>query len=246
MPQRVIAMWSGPRNISTALMRSWASRSDTTVIDEPFYAHYLQFTGYDHPGADEIIAAYETDWRRVIDGLLPAGANDGSSDEKIVYQKHMTQHMLEHIDRSWIAQVSNCFLIRDPRRMLLSFSKVIPNPRLDQLGLVQQVEIFQHVRGVTGTVPPVISSRGVLSDPEGSLRKLCALLDLPFESAMLSWQAGRHDSDGVWAKHWYASVEKSTGFAPYERDDSPLPHHLRGLLDECQRLYEQMAKHCIN
>jgi len=246
LPQRVIAMWSGPRNISTALMRSWASRSDTKVIDEPFYAHYLQYTGYNHPGADEVIAAYETDWRRVIDGLLPGRANDGSSDEKIVYQKHMTQHMLEHIDRSWIAQVSNCFLIRDPRRMLLSFSKVIPDPRLDQLGLVQQVEIFQHVRRVTGSVPPVISSRGVLSDPEGSLRKLCALLDLPFESAMLSWQAGRHDSDGVWAKHWYASVEKSTGFAPYEHDDSPLPKHLRGLLDECQGLYEQMAKHCIN
>lgn len=227
-------------------MRSWASRSDTKVIDEPFYAHYLQFTGYDHPGADEIIAAYETDWRRVIDGLLPDASNDEASADTIVYQKHMTQHMLEHIDRSWISQVCNCFLIRDPRRMLLSFSKVIPDPRLDQLGLVQQVEIFQHVRRVTGAVPPVISSRGVLSDPEGSLRGLCALLDLPFESAMLSWKAGRHDSDGLWAKHWYASVEKSTGFAPYAQDDSPLPQHLRGLLDECQGLYEQMAKHCIN
>ncbi len=223
-------------------MRSWASRSDTTVIDEPFYAHYLQFTGYDHPGAEEIIATYETDWRRVIDGLVP----DGSSAGKIVYQKHMTQHMLKHIDRSWIAQVSNCFLIRDPRRILLSFSKVIPDPRLDQLGLAQQVEIFQYVRKVTGTVPPVISSRGVLTDPEGSLRGLCALLDLPFESAMLRWQAGRHEGDGIWAKHWYASVEKSTGFAPYRHDDSPLPQHLRGLLDQCQGLYEQMAEHCIN
>lgn len=223
-------------------MRSWASRSDTAVIDEPFYAHYLQHTGYDHPGAEEVIAAYETDWRRVIVGLLP----DRSSGVRIVYQKHMTQHMLEHIDRSWIDQVSNCFLIRDPRRMLLSFSKVIPQPRLDQLGLVQQVEIFRHVRRVTGAVPPVISSRGVLSDPEGSLRRLCARLDVPFDSAMLSWKAGRHDSDGIWAKHWYARVEESTGFAPYEHDDSPLPRHLRGLLDDCQGLYEQMAKHCIN
>lgn len=235
-------MWSGPRNISTALMRAWASRSDTRVIDEPFYAHYLQYTGYNHPGADEIIATYETDWRRVVDGLLP----DGSSDEAIVYQKHMTQHMLAHIDRAWIAKVSNCFLIRDPRRMLLSFSKVIPNPRLDQLGLVQQVEIFQHVRRVSGAAPPVISSRGVLTDPEGSLRKLCARLDLPFESAMLSWPAGRRHSDGVWAKHWYASVEKSTGFAPYEPDDRPLPPHLLSLLGDCQALYEQMAQHCIN
>ena len=242
MPQRIIAMWSGPRNISTALMRSWASRSDTTVIDEPFYAHYLKFTGYDHPGSDEIIAAYETDWRKVVAGLV----GDASSDGQIVYQKHMTQHMLEHIDRSWIAQVSNCFLIRDPRRMLLSFSKVIPDPQLDQLGLVQQVEIFQHVRKVTGHVPPVISSRGVLSDPEGSLRRLCALLDVPFDSAMLSWKAGRHDSDGVWAKHWYAGVERSTGFAPYTHVDTPLPQHLYGLLGECQRLYDQMARHCIN
>ena len=241
-------MWSGPRNISTALMRAWASRSDTTVIDEPFYAHYLQHTGYDHPGAAEVIATYETDWRRVIAGLLPGAnaADDASAAGKIVYQKHMTQHMLAHIDRSWIGQVSNCFLIREPRRMLLSFARVIPNPRLEQLGLAQQVEIFHHVRRLTGNVPPVISSRGVLSDPEGSLRRLCARLELPFERAMLSWPAGPHKSDGLWAKHWYASVEKSTGFAPYQADDSPLPRHLRGLLAECQGLYEQMAAYCIN
>ena len=235
-------MWSGPRNISTALMRSWSSRSDTSVVDEPFYAHYLKSTGYAHPGADEVIASYENDWRKVIDQLF-ADDNDGKT---ISYQKHMTQHMLEHIDLTWTRRVSNCFLIREPRRMLISFAKVIPNPRLDQTGLPQQVEIFKLVRAETGEAPPVISSRGVLQDPEGSLRKLCERLDVSFDPAMLSWPAGKHKSDGVWAKHWYASVEKSTGFGPYREDDAALPEHLRELHGECQRLYDQMAQHCIN
>ena len=240
MSQRIIAMWSGPRNISTALMRSWASRADTCVIDEPFYAHYLQHTGYDHPGASEIIDAYETDWRQVIERLLMNGRR-----EPIYYQKHMTQHMLEHIDRSWLRKVSNCFLIRDPRRMLLSFAKVIPNPRLDQTGLPQQVELFNAVKEATGVVPPVIASRDVLLDPEGALRRLCAALDVAFDRAMLRWAPGKRDSDGIWAKHWYAIVERSTGFAPYEEDDTPVPENMRALLSECQALYDQMASYCI-
>ena len=240
MPQRIIAMWSGPRNISTAMMRSWESRSDTRVVDEPFYAHYLSYTGYHHPGADEVIRCGETDWREVVRGLL---AHCGA--EPIVFQKHMTQHMLDHIDRSWLGQVANCFLIRDPRRMLLSFSKVIPNPSLDQTGLPQQVEIFNTVREVTGVMPPVIAAKDVLLDPERMLRKLCVALDLCFDRAMLCWKAGRRESDGVWAKHWYGAVEASTGFAPYEEDDRSLPAQMNGLLDECQGLYEQMAQHCI-
>ena len=223
-------------------MRAWASRSDTAVIDEPFYAHYLQHTGYAHPGADEIIASYETDWRKVIDQLLA----DRPNDKTILFQKHMTQHMLAHIDRSWIKSVSNCFLIREPRRMILSFAKVIPNPRLEETGLPQQVEIFNYLREVTGIVPPVISSRGVLQDPEKSLRQLCERLDVPFDGAMLSWQAGKHGSDGVWAKYWYAQVERSTGFAAYREDDTPLPDHLQELHADCQRLYDQIAPFCMN
>ena len=223
-------------------MRSWANRSDTEVVDEPFYAHYLQETGYPHPGADEVIAAYATDWSDVVEQLL-AEIDDGKS---IRYQKQMTHHMLEHIDRSWLKEVTNCFLIRDPRRMLLSFAKVIPNPRLDQLGLAQQVELFNYVRDLTGEAPPVISSRGVLQDPEGSLRKLCERLDVHFEEDMLCWPAGKHERDGVWAKHWYARVEKSTGFAPYQEDSTPVPERLRDLHAECERLYDQMAPYCIN
>lgn len=240
MAQRIIAMWSGPRNISTALMRSWASRSDTRVIDEPFYAHYLKETGYDHPGARDIIAAYETDPQRVIDGLL---ASDNG--KAIYYQKHMTQHMLEHIDRAWLTEISNCFLIRDPRRMLLSFAKVIPDPRLDQTGLPQQVELFNFVRQATGCTPPVIAARDVQRDPEASLRQLCAALDVAFDPAMLGWPPGRHASDGIWAEHWYANVEKSTSFAPYQPDDTPAPETMRALLDECQELYAQIAPYRI-
>ena len=240
MSQRIIAMWSGPRNISTALMRSWGSRADTRVIDEPFYAHYLQQTGYDHPGADEIIRCYETDWRLVVDSLLANGAGAA-----IFYQKHMTQHVLAHIDRSWLLEVSNCFLIREPRRMLQSFAKVIPNPRIDQTGLPQQVDLFNYVREASGVAPPVLRARDVLLDPEGSLRRLCDALDLPFDPAMLCWQAGRHDSDGIWSKHWYGNVERSTGFAPYTEDDSLVPANMRELLDECQALYEQIEPYCI-
>ena len=229
-------MWSGPRNISTALMRSWASRADTRVIDEPFYAHYLKETGYDHPGAREIIAAYESDWRLVVDQLL---ANDNG--KAIYYQKHMTQHMLQHIDRSWLSHISNCFLIRDPRRMLLSFSKVIPNPRIDQTGLPQQVELFNYVRRATGRIPPVIAARDVLRDPEGALRQLCAALDVAFDRAMLRWPRGRHPSDGIWGAHWYASVERTTSYAPYQEDATPVPDNLRPLLRECQELYAQIA-----
>ena len=241
MAQRIVAMWSGPRNISTALMRSWSSRADTRVIDEPFYAHYLQQTGYAHPAAQAIIEHYETDWREVARQLL---ADEGS--ESIFYQKHMTQHMLEHIDRSWLLKVSNCFLIRDPRRMLKSFAKVIPNPRLDQTGLPQQLALFDYVCAAGGQVPPVLRARDVLLDPEGCLRRLCHALDLPFDPAMLAWPPGPQPSDGIWGEHWYGSVIKSSGFAPYSEDDTPLPAHLSELLEQCQALYDQMARHCIS
>lgn len=221
-------------------MRSWASRSDTHVIDEPFYAHYLQETGYDHPGAREIIDAYETDWRLVIDRLL---ANDNG--KAIYYQKHMTQHMLQHIDRSWLSEISNCFLIRDPRRMLLSFARVIPNPQLDQTGLPHQVELFKYVKQATGQIPPVIAARDVLRNPEATLRLLCNALDVAFDCAMLRWRPGKHASDGIWAQHWYASVEASTSFAPYQEDETPVPENMRALLDDCQALYAQMAPYCI-
>lgn len=240
MPQRIIAMWSGPRNISTALMRSWSSRSDTRVVDEPFYAHYLLSTGYAHPGADEIIRSYATDWRVVVEQLLCQ-----RGDSAIVYQKHMTHHMLPHIEKSWLGEVSNSFLIREPRRMLLSLMKVIPQPRLEQTGLPQQVELFETVRELSRKTPPVIDARDVLQQPAQMLRRLCCALDLPYDDCMLGWAAGARAADGVWAKHWYGAVERSTGFAPYQADGSPLPDRLRGLLEACQPLYDKLARHRI-
>lgn len=232
-------MWSGPRNISTALMRSWGNRADTTVIDEPFYAHYLYYTGYDHPDANKIIATYETDWSTIVDGLI----GDIPANKAIYYQKHMTHHMLDHIERSWMKQVTNCFLIRDPGRMIVSFAKVIPNPTLDQMGLSQQVELFDYVCDVTGQIPPVITAKDVLLDPRATLSKLCSAIDIKFDESMLSWEKGRRATDGLWAEHWYASVEQSTGFMPYRQDDTPVPDHLQDLLEECTELYNQMAQY---
>lgn len=232
-------MWSGPRNISTAMMRSWGNRADTTVIDEPFYAHYLQYTGYDHPDANKIIATYETDWSAIVDGLI----GKIPTNKSIYYQKHMTHHMLDHIDRAWMKQVTNCFLIRDPGRMIVSFAKVIPDPTLDQMGLSQQVELFDYVCDVTGQIPPVITAKDVLLDPRATLSRLCSAIDIEFDESMLSWEKGRRASDGIWAEHWYASVEQSTGFMPYRQDDTPVPDHLQDLLEECTALYNQMAQY---
>ncbi len=234
---RYIAMWSGPRNISTAMLRAWGSRADTFVHDEPLYAHYLSHTGYPHPGAADVIAAYETDWRKVVTsltGAVPQG-------KTIYYQKHMTHHMLPHIEREWLLQLTNCFLIREPRRVLISLAKVLPNPTLQQTGFPQQVALFEYVRQQTGRTPPVLDAKDVLTDPHGALNALCAAVEVPFDDAMLSWEAGGRDTDGVWAPHWYAAVEKSTGFAPYAKRNDTVPPHLHGLLAECNALYEQLA-----
>ncbi|MBL8825351.1 MAG: hypothetical protein JNM18_00100 [Planctomycetaceae bacterium] len=237
-----IAMWSGPRNISTALLRSWENRPDTIVCDEPLYAHYLDGTQRAHPGAAEIIAHHERDWRRVVawlTGPLPPG-------KTIFYQKQMAHHLLPIIERDWLDQVTNCFLIREPRRMLVSLDKVFANPELPDTGLPQQVEIFRRVREHTGQVPPVIDAADVLADPRGVLSRLCAALGVEFCDAMLRWPPGIRSTDGIWARHWYAEVEKSTGFhAPPPPDDRPIPPHLERLVDDCQRLYEELAAHKI-
>lgn len=232
-------MWSGPRNISTALMRSWGNRSDTVVVDEPLYAHYLNVTGLDHPGRDEVIASQPTDWRVVVDALI--GPVPGG--KAIYYQKHMTHHLLPKIDRGWLDHVTNAFLIRHPRAMLISLSKVLARPRIEDTGLPQQVEIFERVRERTGQVPPVIDSRDVLEDPKATLGLLCDRLDVPFEDAMLSWPAGARETDGVWARHWYANVEKTTGFEPYTPRDEPVPDLVADLLERCESLYHQMHAH---
>jgi hypothetical protein len=230
-----IAMWSGPRVLSTAMMRSWENRPDTVVVDEPLYSYYLSTTGIDHPGREEIIASQPADWRAVVDaitcGPLPAGRS-------ISYQKHMTHHLLDAVDRSLLSPLRHAYLIRDPRRLLASYSQVRTEPTLDDLGLRQQVELFREFGG------PVIDSRDVLAAPETALRALCAALDVDFDPAMLSWPAGPRDSDGVWAPHWYDGVRASTGFSapPAAPADAGVADRLLPLLETALPYYDEMAR----
>lgn len=232
-----IAMWSGPRNISTALMRSFGSRADTFVTDEPLYAHYLRQTDLDHPGRDEILADQENDAGQVIDwltGPIPGG-------RAVWYQKHMCHHILEGMDTAWFAGMRHAFLLREPEAMITSLIKVIPNPSLEETGLPGQLALFERARAALGKVPPVIDSRDVLLDPAGVLDELCRQLEIPWDPAMLKWAPGPRQTDGIWARHWYANVETSTGFGPYRRKDETVPMALTPLLREARAIYDQLA-----
>ena len=234
-----IAMWSGPRNISTALMRSWGNRLDALVIDEPFYAYYLKTTGKAHPGAEEVIANGETDWRKVVErltGPIPDG-------KCILYQKQMTHHLLPQVDRRWLGAVTNCFLIRDPREVIASYIKKNPDPTLEDLGFVQQAEIFDFVFNQTDSVPPVVDAKDVLQNPARMLRLLCDAIGVEFDNAMLSWPPGLRDTDGVWAKYWYDEVARSTSFQPYEPKEGVVPDRLRELYQQCRQCYERLYQH---
>ncbi len=239
----LLALWSGPRNISTAMMRSWDARPDTVVCDEPLYAHYLSRTGLDHPGAREIIAKGPTDLDSVIDTLT----NPPVGRSTIFYQKHMAHHLFTDTDTdtSWIGAMRNGFLIREPAPMLASLLKVLPNADIEATGLPRQVELFRAESERLGEAPPVVNSRDVLEDPEGTLRELCVGFGVPFLRDMLSWEPGPRPSDGVWAPHWYATVEASTGFAPYEPKAVDLPARFTPLLRECERLYRVLAAHAL-
>jgi hypothetical protein len=233
-----VAMWSGPRNISTALLRAWGSRPDTFVCDEPLYSHYLanSAAGADHPARDEIIRRHERDWRKVatwLTGPVPGGRS-------IFYQKHMAHHLLPGIERGWLRCLTHAFLIRAPREMLLSLSKVLPDPNLDDTGLPQQVELFEWTRARTGVAPPVLDARDVLEHPRELLTLLCGRLGVPFHDAMLRWEPGPRPSDGVWGPHWYGAAYESTGFETYRPREEPLPASLHGVLEQCLPLYERL------
>ena len=237
-----IAMWSGPRNISTAMMRSWGNRPDTFVCDEPFYAHYLEATGRAHPGADEVIANGETNWRKVIEGLIA-----DVPGKRIFYQKQMTHHLLPEIDRAWLGAVTNCFLIREPREVIVSYIKKNNDPALEDIGFVQQAEIFDWVRARTGAIPPVIDARDVVENPEKILRLLCDAVGVDFMEAMLSWPRGLRETDGIWAKHWYGEVVNSTTFRkPSHQERESVPQHLRGVYERCRECYARLYQHRLH
>jgi hypothetical protein len=240
MSGRAIAMWSGPRNISTAMMRAWENRPDTRVVDEPLYAHYLATTGFDHPGRQLILSSQSKDWREVA-AQLSAPVPDGA----IYYQKHMTHHMTDDVELDWLENLSHVFLIRDPDEVVLSYGKIRDSATADELGFSQQLRIFHAVRERRGRIPPVIDTRATLEDPRRVLLALCDLLEIPFYEEMLSWPAGVRESDGVWAPWWYSSVEESTGFHPYRAKDEELSDQQRELSALCRPYYAELAVHAI-
>jgi hypothetical protein len=237
-----IAMWSGPRNLSTAMMRSFSSRDDAAVLDEPFYAHYLRETGIAHPGRQVVIAAYENDWRKVVD-FITGPVPDG---KRIWYQKHMAHHMLPHIDGQRLIDdgaLTHAFLIRDPAEVITSYMKVHGQMTLAETGLPYQLDLFERVRRATGKTPPVIDARDVQLDPKRSLSRLCVALAIEFTEKMLNWPAGPHPADGNWAPYWYASVYQSTGFGAYHAKNEPVPPSLEPMYRQARGLYEQLAQH---
>jgi hypothetical protein len=234
-----IAMWSGPRNISTAMMRAWGNRDDTVVVDEPFYAYYLKVTGIEHPGADEVVATSETDWRKIVTHLTGPIA----SGKRIFFQKQMTHHLLPEIDHEWLGAVTNCFLIRDPREVISSYIKKREDPALEDLGFVQQAEIFDFVRTRTNAVPPVVDAKDVLQDPERTLRLLCQAIGVEFSKSMLSWPPGLRGTDGIWAKYWYGEVAKTTSFQPYSPRHLELPEKFGEAYERSRDCYEKLYQY---
>jgi hypothetical protein len=236
-----IAMWSGPRNISTAMMRSFDNRSDSIVTDEPLYAYYLNATGIEHPMRDEVIASQSTDWETVtrwLSGPIPNG-------RPVWYQKHMTHHLLDEVGRDWLDRVHSCFLLRDPRAVLASYARKRESVTTADVGILQQAAIFDEVAERSGMIPPVLDADDVLRDPRAMLTRLCQSVGIAFDERMLSWPAGPRDSDGVWGRHWYSSVRESTGFQPCQPPPDELPEELEAIAEECRPAYERMRRYAL-
>jgi hypothetical protein len=237
-----ILMWSGPRNLSTAMMRSFGARGDCAVWDEPFYAPYLAKTGLDHPMRAEVLANHETDPAKVT--ALCAGPS--SSGLAHFYQKHMTHHMMEDFDLSFMDGAVNVFLLRAPERVLASYVEKWENVSLHDIGFVTQAGLFDRVAQKSGKAPIVVNASDVSTAPAATLQKLCAAIGIDWTDSMLNWPAGLHASDGIWAKHWYNAVEQSTGFVP--RAEKPLPalaKHLQIIADQARPYYEKLLAHSI-
>ena len=227
-----INLVSGPRNISTALMYSFAQRADTVVLDEPFYAFYLNKSGIEHPGKDEVLKSQPIKEDEVCRKIF------GPAQNEILFIKNMAHH-LELMDQSFVQRVTNVFLIRNPRQILASYSQVIEAPTLRDIGVEYQFILFERLKKM-GQSPIVMDSGVILKDPESILKKLCSLIGIPFLAEMLHWNPGPKEYDGVWAKYWYANVHKSTGFETQPTSNRPLGAHLSALNDKAQDYYEQL------
>lgn len=233
-----ICLWSGPRNVSTALMYGFAQRSDTRVVDEPLYGHYLRVSGANHPGRLDVLAAMDCDGDRVVREVM-----FGPCDRPILFMKQMAHHLVE-IDTSFLSEIVNVLLIRDPREMLPSLAKNIPAPNLADTGLAVQADLHRRL-DECGCRPIVLDARRLLVDPRGILERLCEHLAIPFSDSMLSWPPVPRPEDGVWAVHWYDNVHRSTGFQPYQPKTDPFPQRLAPLLEECRPHYEMLLRRAI-
>lgn len=233
-----INLWSGPRNVSTALMYSFAQRPDTRVVDEPLYGHYLRVSGAEHPGCDEVMAAVDCDGERVVRQVIL-----GPCDRPVFFLKQMAHHLVD-LQQGFLSQTTNVLLIRDPAEVLRSLRHQLGTPRLADTGIAVQSALFDDLRR-GGEEPPVVDSRELLLSPEAVLARLCAQLGLDPDPGMLSWPAGGRAEDGVWAPHWYANVHRSTGFAPYRLKTGEFPERLRPVLDEARPHYERLLRHAL-
>ncbi len=231
-------MWSGPRNISTALMYSFHNRSDCFVSDEPLYANFLKSSGIRHPDYEQIIEYHETEIEILIarlTGQIPNG-------KRIWYQKHMCHHMGETSDLSWIKSLKNCFLIRDPAEVISSLSRITDSINLHMTGLPQQMRILNYIEMNFQGKSPIVDSRDILENPRAILQSLCENIEVPFSEEMLSWKRGPKDCDGIWAKHWYSSVWRSSGFIPYSKREIHLSDENRKVLSEATPIYNELRR----
>lgn len=232
-----IIIWSGPRNLSTAMMRAFGARADTHVVDEPFYAAYLAATDLNHPMRDEIVSSGETDWREVAVACAAEAPKD-----TIRYEKHMTHHMIDGAPLDWMKGAKIAFLIRDPAQVAASYAAKRDTITLEDIGVVRQSELFDYCSGQLGQVPPVIEAADIRRAPGLALRSLCEALGINFDPAMLSWPSGPRQTDGVWGRHWYASVNQSTGFVAPDAQPRELPDHIQDIVDEARPYHDRLAR----
>ena len=234
-------MWSGPRNVSTALMRSFENRSDSFVSDEPFYSYFLYKTGLKHPLSKEIVNSGLINYDEIVKYIT----GDIPYSKSIWYQKHMAHHILEGESLDWIKNMKNCLLIRHPNDVILSYSKKNEINNIQQLGYIQQIEIYKMLTKEKGNSPVIIDAQDLLRDPKKMLIELCKSLKIRFDDNMLSWPLGSRETDGVWGKHWYKQVEASTGFKPYNNTNKIIPIKYKILYDECMQYYDFLYQNRI-